>query len=72
MINSRKTVTVRHGLNLSTSVRSIATMKLWPTQSTRLLWMKIITNVSFLQEKLSKEAFGGSGVKLLNSNNIHC
>ena len=27
-------------------------------------------NVSFLQEKLSREAFGGSGVKLLNSKNI--
>lgn len=27
-------------------------------------------NVSFLQEKLSKEAFGGSAVKLLNSKNI--
>ena len=26
-------------------------------------------NVSFLQEKISKEAFGGSGVKLLNSKN---
>ena len=27
-------------------------------------------NVPTLQEKLSKEAFGGSGVKLLNSKNI--
>ena len=27
-------------------------------------------NVSFIQEKLSREAFGGSGVKLLNLKNI--
>ena len=27
-------------------------------------------NVSFIQEKLSMEAFGGSSVKLLNSHNI--
>lgn len=28
------------------------------------------SNVSFIQEKLSREAFGGSSVKLLNSKNI--
>ena len=27
-------------------------------------------NVSFIQKKLSREAFGGYGVKLLNSKNI--
>ena len=27
-------------------------------------------NVSFIQEKLSREAFGGSSIKLLNSKNI--
>ena len=31
---------------------------------------KSTANVSFLQEKLSKEAFGGSGGKLLNSKYI--